>query len=531
MQSKCTYLPYSNTGFSSTIITDYLSGEDALKPFYDFNPNIEGIKAAIGKREFYNTNRQLLVEVLNEQYKNVPLSVKQQENLQQLASKQTFTICTAHQPNIFTGYLYFIYKIIHAVVLAEKLSAELHHYNFVPVYYMGSEDADLEELGHIQVDGQEYKWETKQTGAVGRMKVDRALATLIADISGQLLVHPFGEEIVELMKNSYKEGITIQQATFDFVNSLFGAYGLLILLPDNRLLKNAFVPVMKKELLEQFSHKAVKNTIASFPSKYKVQASGRELNLFYLTDEARERIEKINSQWKITNTKNFFSEGELLDELRNYPERFSPNVILRPLFQETLLPNIAFIGGGGEIAYWLELKGVFEAAQVPYPVLVLRNSFLLVDKESDGLIKKLNLYVDEIFKPAFQLVNELVKKQSNHQLELQKEKAALSDLYRQMGTAAAAVDSTLEPHVQALMKRSLDKIEALEKKMLRAERLKFESQQRQLHKLKQQLFPNSNLQERVENFMLFYAKNGKRFIENIYLHSLGLEQKFAVMNL
>jgi len=538
MQSDCTYLPYSSTGYFSTMVADYIIGENELKPFYDFTATIEGVKAAMAVRKQFATNRSLLVNVLNEQYKHLQLSQKQKDYINLLSNENTFTVCTAHQPNIFTGYLYFIYKIVHAITLAETLTHQLNNCHFVPVYYMGSEDADLEELGQIYLDGKKYEWKTDQEGAVGRMKVDKALVQLIQEISGQLLVHPYGKEMVDLMQRCYKEGVTIQQATFELVNDLFAAYGLLILLPDNRLLKKEFAPVIKRELLEQFSHKAVTETVAAFPSKYKIQAAGRELNMFYLEDDSRERIEMVNSsdnlvgnkQWSIVNREKVFEEQQILNELKELPERFSPNVILRPVFQETILPNIAFIGGGGEIAYWLELKKVFEAVAVPYPVLVVRNSFLLVDQKSNELIKKLNLTTGDLFTPEFELMNELVKRQSSHRLSLDEEKAVLNELYKKIGAVAGVIDKTLEPHTEALLKKALDKIEALEKKIIKAEKRRFEAQQRQLRKLKEQLFPHDNLQERVENFMLLYAKGGRSFIETIYAHSKGLEQEFGVIS-
>jgi len=538
MQSDCTYLPYRSTGYFSALVADYISGADELKPLYDFAAAIDGVKAAVAARKQFVTNRSLLADVFKEQYRNIQLTQKQQAYIRLLSNNNTFTVCTAHQPNIFTGYLYFIYKIVHAIKLAEILTNEIADCEFVPVYYMGSEDADLEELGHIYLDGKKYEWKTDQQGAVGRMKVDKALVQLIHEFSGQLLVHPYGKQIVDLMNRCYKEGVTIQQATFELVNELFATYGLLILLPDNRLLKNEFAPVIKKELLEQFSHTAVAETVAAFPAKYKIQAAGRELNMFYLEDDSRERIEMVNDstslaqhkQWSIVNGEKVFEEQQILNELKEFPERFSPNVILRPVFQETILPNVAFIGGGGEIAYWLELKKVFEAVGVPYPVLVVRNSFLLVDEKSRALIQKLNLTAAELFTPEFEMMNELVKRQSNNQLSLEAEKAAIKQLYTKLGAVAGKVDGTLQKHTEALLNKALDKIDALEKKIVRAEKLKFEAQQRQLHKLKEQLFPHKNLQERVENFMLLYAKSGSAFIETIYTHSLALEQAFAVVN-
>jgi bacillithiol biosynthesis cysteine-adding enzyme BshC len=529
MQSNANCLPYSKTGYFSPIVLDYISGQDELKPFYSNGLSLDGIKTAISERKAVKTDRSLLAGVMNDQYKNVQLSARQQEYLQQLSLENTFTVCTAHQPNIFTGHLYFIYKLLHTVRLAEKLKQEFPGDNFVPIYYMGSEDADLEELGHIFLNGQKYEWTTDQTGAVGRMKVDKALVQMIETISGQLLVWQFGNEIIQLLKACYVLGETIEQATFKFVNGLFADFGLLILLPDNKWLKQAFIPVIEKELLEGFSHKEVLETVSSFPSKYKVQASGRELNLFYLNDGSRERIEVTNDKWSIVNTKTVFSREEILQELHDFPERFSPNVILRPVFQEMILPNIAFIGGGGELAYWLELKKVFEVVGVPYPILVLRNSFLLIEKKEEELLQKLKFSPEDLFKPEAELMNELVKRDSSKQLSLEKEKTQLNEFFDSIKTIAGEVDVTLAKHADALKAKALQKIETLEKKMLKSEKKSFDAQQRQLHKIKSQLFPNNSLQERVENFTSYYAKYGKDFLKTIYENSLSLEQKFVVL--
>jgi len=529
MQSSATYLTYNKTNSFSSLVLDYLDGRDELKIFYQHPPTVEGVKAAMEQRKAFKNHRTLLVDVLKEQYKNISLTEKQQTNLSLLANENTFTICTAHQPNIFTGHLYFIYKILHAVKIAEDLSVKIPDANFVPVYYMGSEDADLEELGHIFINGQKYEWKTDQTGAVGRMKVDKALLQLIELFNGQLTVLPHGQIIVDLMRRCYTLNATIEQATFKLVNELFASFGLLILLPDSSILKQAFVPVMEKELLEGFSHKAVEATVAILPPAYKAQASGREINLFYLMDNSRERIELVNGQWSIVNSEKIFSQEGILKELHEYPERFSPNVILRPVFQETILPGVVFIGGGGEIAYWMELKKVFEAADVPYPILVLRNSFVLIEKNDAAIIRKLQLSYEEIFMTEFDLMNKLVKRDSSVQVTLDEEKDQLLSYYNRLKAIAGAVDATLQPHTEALYTRALKKINELEKKLLRAEKKKFDAEQRQLQKMKAHLFPNNNLQERVENMMLFYAKWGDDFLKNLYNHSLSLEQEFGII--
>lgn len=531
MQSSSTYLPCYKTNAFSALVTDYVGGKNDLKNFYAYAPTIDGVKQAIEKCRQFATDRSLLVQVLAEQYKGIVLTQKQQQYLSALSNQNCFTVTTAHQPNIFTGHLYFIYKILHAVKLAETLTAQVEDASFVPVYYMGSEDADLDELGHIFVNGQKYEWKTKQTGAVGRMKVDDALIKMLHEVSGQITVLPYGTALMEMMKECYTLNTTIEQATFKLVNKLFAAYGLLVLLPDNALIKRAFSDVIEKELLQNFSHPQVEATVAAFPSQYKVQASGREINLFYLRDNIRERIEWNGDRFTVVNTNYSFTKDEIINELKTNPERFSPNVILRPVLQETILPNIAFIGGGGELAYWMELKKVFEAVDVPYPVLVLRNSFALIEKETNALIEKLQLNDEALFIPAFDLAGMLVKRQTNNQVSLEDEKKQLQLYYQHLATVAAKIDSTLEQHTNALQTKAAKKIEELEKKLMRAEKRKYEAELRQLDKIKLQLFPNNNLQERVENFMSFYAKWGSAFVDAIYQHSLSLEQEFGIIRL
>jgi len=529
MNGNKDHIPYASTGFFSRLVLDYLSKDPGLQPFYAFDANIEGIKKAIVSRIDHPVDRELLVSQLQQQYAGIVLSEKQQTNLNLLTQANCFTITTAHQPNIFTGHLYSVYKILHAIKLADQLKNTLRENDYVPVFYMGSEDADMEELGHIYLFGEKYEWATNQAGAFGRMKVDKNLVALIETIGGRLSVYPFGSALAQLLKSAYHLGNTMEQASFQLINSLFGEYGLLVLLPDRPEWKQAFIPVLKKELEERFSHTAVQSTVSNFPSKYNIQTSGRELNLFFLKDDLRERISFNGSRYEIHNTELSFSVEEMMTMLNEHPEYFSPNVILRPVFQELLLPNIAFIGGGGELAYWLELKKVFEAASVPYPVLVLRNSFLVINKEQEELMQKLKFSATDLFKAEQLLMAELVTRDSKVQLNLDAEKLELQRLYKKVQSVAGGVDASLLRHVAALEAGLLKKLTALEKKMLRAEKRKFEAEQRQLHKLKEQLFPHNSLQERIDNFMPFYAKWGPGFIELLYQQSGALEQEFTVL--
>ena len=541
-----TRLPYRQTGYFSHIILDYLEQAEQLSPFYRHPVSAEGLRQSLEARRAFPTDRASLVQALEEQYAGVlageasatsdasplgasPLGASRVgENIARLAEETTFTVCTAHQPAIFTGHLYFIYKILHTIRLAEWLKEQHPAYHFVPVFYMGSEDADLDELGHIYLGGDKLIWETKQTGAVGRMKT-KGLDKLYYRIEGQLAVQPHGRELIALLKAAYLESPDIQTATFKLLHSLFAEYGLIVLNADKAIFKKQMLSVFEDDLFNQEPTRIVSESIAGLSEHYKIQANPRPINLFYLKDDIRNRIERTPEGFQVVDTPLRFTDDEMRQELQRYPERFSPNVILRGLFQETILPNLAFIGGGGETAYWLELKALFDHYHTPFPVLILRNSFLLVEQQWMEKLRHAGFEIPDLFKGAGELVNELVRRDSENTLSLTAEIAVANNYYERLKSLTRPVDPTLEQHVEALQARALEPIKTLEKKLLKAERRKFSDQQRQLAALKAALFPHDDLQERVENFMPWYAVSGPAFIRALYEQSPVLEQEFQVL--
>ncbi|HSK13517.1 MAG TPA: bacillithiol biosynthesis BshC, partial [Phnomibacter sp.] len=305
-----TYLPYHLTGAFSKLVRDLLSGAQALRPFYQHEVSWKGLEAAMQARDAFDTPRALLHQVLMDQYEGLTLTTLQQQHLEALKHAGSYTIVTAHQPNIFTGPLYFIYKILHAIRLADNLQQQYPHKKFVPVYYMGSEDADLDELGHIYINGEKLAWDTDQAGAVGRMHT-KGLKAIADRLKGQFGNLPHGEAMVQMIEEAYLRSANIQQATLKLVHQLFASFGLLVIIPDDARVKRAFAPVMKRELLEQFSSKIVQQTIDRLGEHYKVQAAGRDINLFYLFDDGRrERIEKRGGRYHVLFSDLHLSEAE-----------------------------------------------------------------------------------------------------------------------------------------------------------------------------------------------------------------------------
>jgi bacillithiol biosynthesis cysteine-adding enzyme BshC len=528
MDCNISTLPYEKTGYFSSIVTDYLKQAEPLRPFYQHLPTVKGFKDAMEARKGIVNHRQLLSSELEMQYAGISTSQKVRDNIQLLLKENTFTVTTAHQPAIFTGTLYFIYKIIHTIKVSEFLKQQFPESDFIPVFYMGSEDADLDELGKIYLNAEKIVWDTKQTGAVGRMNT-KGLEKIIARVEGEMAVLPFGHQLVQLLKEVYLNSPDIQTATLKLIDTLFAEHGLVVLIPDNPNLKRVMVDVFKDDLFKQLPSTIVGKTIEQLSGHYKVQATPRQINLFYLKDDIRERIEQQGDTWKVVGQPIVFTKAELLKELEEFPDRFSPNVILRGLFQETILPNIAFIGGGGELAYWLELKNLFAHYRVPYPSIILRNSFLIVERKWKARIAKLGFRTTDFFKPKQELLTALVNRHKNGELKLVQELTEMEHLYRQLKDKAIHIDKSLEQHIEALQARSIKPLQELEKKMLRAEKRKYVDEERQIHSIKTALFPFDGLQERIENFMPYYAKWGIDFIGQLYKYSFTTEQLFVLL--
>ena len=544
MKFNATQIPYRATGLFSNLVNDYMESKGTAQSFVEYNATIDGYKKAIEQRASFSTNRKVLVEVLQNQYTQLTKEVSGSsalnnkesfklvnDNVHLLLKENTFTVTTAHQPNIFTGPLYFIYKIVHAIQLAAELKKQFPQHNFVPVYYMGSEDADLQEVGSYNLAGEAYQWNTKQKGAIGRMKVDDELIQLLQNLEGYWSVKPLGKEALEVLKQAYQKGKTISEATLTLVHGYFGRYGLVVIQPDNASLKSLFVDVMEKELRTGFSQKAIGPTKEKLASNYHVQSDGRDLNLFYLKENSRARIEKQGSTYTIVDTDIRFTEEEIVKELHANPERFSPNVILRGVYQETILPGVAFIGGGGELAYWMELKNVFNEVKVHYPILQLRNSFMFMNEKQTAHWNSLGFTLEHLFKPVLELELGYIKNQTKENLALTNHIASLNDLYTSIQQDVIKIDTSLGDHAKNLSIQAQKKLALLEKKMIRAEKRKQQTSIDRIQAIKGSLFPRNSLQERVENFAEWVGDYGWDWVEAIMQHSTTLNPSFTIITI
>lgn len=526
------HIPFASTGYFSKLICDYLDKKPELSEFYGNFPDVAGFKHQIESKKmaFSAKSRQLLSNALKNQYKNTDVCEATNQNIALLSDVNTFTVTTGHQLNIFTGPLYFLYKIVTAINLANKLKKEFPQQNFVPVYWMATEDHDFEEIQYFNVNNTRISWNRESSGAVGRLKTD-GLEAVYHEFSDLLGTSQNADALSKLFKNAYLNNENLAEATRYLVNALFGAYGLVIIDGDDATLKKSLSPFVKEELFQNTSFKLVSETNRKLAAEYKIQVNPREINLFYLKDALRERIIFENNLFKVNNTDIAFSESDMLKEVDAHPERFSPNVILRPLYQEIVLPNLAYIGGGGELAYWFQLKDFFHAVTIPFPILVLRNSVLMATKKQLHKMEKLNISIPEIFCRQETLITKVIRELSEIDIDFSRQKNHLQQQFKDLRVLAKKTDATFLGAVNAQEKKQLNGLDNLEKRLLKAQKRKLSDVVNRIVEVQNELFPKQSLQERNQNFSAFYEAIGDDLIPMLLKNTDPLKFEFTVIEL
>ncbi len=491
------HLELAATGRFSPLFLDYLNKKAELRPFYGEFPEIKNFKKVIRDRKFNAESRKTLVEALHRQYHGIELSRPVSGNIDALLSSSTFTITTGHQLNLCTGPLYFIYKIVTAINMAKVLKTHYPEYNFVPVYWMATEDHDFEEINHFRLFGKTLEWQSDQSGPVGRMNT-QSCDSLLAGIP----------EIPDFIKSAYAQSENLTEATRKLVDHLFSDYGLVIIDGDDAALKSMFSSIMLDDLTNHNAYRLSSGATGALEQMgYKGQVYPREINLFYMADGLRNRIEEANGQYTVINTDLTFDEPALKKLLSQSPEKLSPNVILRPLYQESILPNLAYIGGPAEVAYWLQLKPVFEYYQIPFPIVVPRLFAMIIPKAILKKIDKLGLDDQDLFGTFMELKEKILQRDSANLYDLTDEIAALKNLFESIKHKAVAVDKTLEALVMGEYKNVEKSVDHLAKRIKKAEEQRHEIVLTQLQGVLDKLFPGGNLQERQDNFLNFYLNN------------------------
>jgi len=487
---------FEDAGCFTPFFLDYINQDEKVEPLVgDFfsKENFKNIEL-----EF--SHRDVLVNSLKNQYKSVDITPP--DNIEHLLDDRTYTVTTGHQLSLFTGPLYFHYKIMSTIKLADSLSTEKR--KVVPIFWMATEDHDFEEINHFHFKEETFQWNSMQKGAVGEFSLD--------DMDDFLKSLP---EEFEWMKSFYQESTSLVDATRKIVHHLYGKKGLVILDANRPELKRLFLPIIKEELQLQTSFNEVLNTNKHLHEQnYKVQVNPREINLFYKSPGIRERILKTEIGYEVNNTDLSWTTNEFYDLIEKTPEVISPNVILRPVYQQTILPNLAYVGGPGELIYWLQLKSTHEVFGVHFPILVPRDHLLFLEKPDLRKINKLGLCSEDLFSDLAELNKTLIL-DSSHNVDVSMRKESVFSVLDKLQKDISEVDVTLNDFMEAEKKRFEKNFLRIKKKINKAISRKEHDKLSSLNVLMSRVQPNGTLQERRSNFLNYHLLNPS-VLDDIY---------------
>ncbi len=501
-------IPYKNTNQFSNLVIDYQKHDKSLKEFINYFPDIDNFQKQIHQKKKYPVNRDVLVDVLEKQNASIDLTNLSVKNLKSLRSENTFTITTGHQLCLFTGPLLLFYKIISSINLSEKLQSRYPNYKFVPVFWMATEDHDFEEINSINLFGEELVWSSKQRGSVGSMSLDGIEEVLIR-MESILVNSNNAKKLMRLFRSAYMGHNNLADATRYLINELFGQYGLLIIDGNERVFKQNFLPQIKKDVYHKGFIDVIRLCSNKIGERYHVQAYARDINFFDLSNNNRVLIKKSDEFYNLS------------------AEEFSPNVLLRTLYQESILPNIGIIGGPSEIAYWLQVFNAFKQEDIPYPIIVQRNCVLIMRQLQLKKIESLGLNVNDFFDDLDSIYKKYLLNKDASKISLNDERVLIRKIYSDI--LDKNNDKGLNDNINAELKRQLKVLDKIELRLVRSAKERESISIIQIKKIKNQLFPNNMLQERYNNFIPFYLEHGDNFIKILKNNLDPLDPNFVVL--
>ncbi len=530
MDIRADYLDFDHAGVFSERDVAFAKMDSRILKHIPYRPDMSSLIEAAAKRKNHSVDRSRLCEVLADQYADIDHNASQLEAISQLRNEDSFTIVTAHQPSLALGPLYFVYKTMSAIKLARMVSAEAD-VHVVPVFVIGGEDHDFEEIASVHLFNQTITWDNQgQSGAVGRMQLHglKEVYDQLTDLLGDRESAIALKEILQEWLDTQDYGRAVQR----ILHRLFGHLGLIVLRMDDARLKKLFVPAIKKELLEQVSQELVLSTQAALATDgFGAQAYPREINFFYHHAGGRDRIIREDDHYHVLNSDISWTRDEMIAHIEEHAEHFSPNVVMRPIYQEVVLPNIAYVGGGGELAYWTERQSQFEAFDAFFPVLIRRDSFLLLDDKSQSQMQEYDLSIGALTQDLSNLVSQFVNDQKPEDYNLDYAPQVVSDLYDKIIAQVKPLDEPLSRSIEAEKVKALKSIDGIDKRFTRSYKQKQDVVINRIKKLRGKVLPHDKLQERYESFIPSYLKYGSRFFDILLEHADPLDMRLKVLNL
>lgn len=526
------FISFNEIPENTKLFLDYLNNFEKVQKFYKYNfrdkesfsSKFQQLKES--PREF----RTELSTIINSQYKDFTPSSKTLKNISLLKNKETLAIVTGQQLGILGGPMYTFYKIITAIKLASHLSERYDDYHFVPVFWLEGDDHDFDEVRTINAvndnneivkisytDGELE--EDINRGSVGHLKFKDTIANFLKEFETQLRDTEFKTQLMENFRNFYKEDKTFKDSFRELLFWMFDQYGLVIFDPQDAKVKELLKPIFKKEVSDFRSHtENLVNTSAKLEELYHAQVKIRPINLFYNYDEGRYIIEPFENEFRLKGKRKKFLIDELVNLIDSEPEKFSPNVLLRPVCQDYLLPTAFYIGGPSEIAYFAQILPLYEFYNVDPAIIYPRSSATIVEKSIKTILDKYELEITDLFTDPNKLKNQIINNVSENNLEniFKGSKNKIDLVFDELKEKLFEIDKTLGEVNTKYRIKVLTYIDELNAKATEAQKKRYEITLRQIDKASLILYPNLNLQERELSFFQFANKYSVDILKKIY---------------
>jgi bacillithiol biosynthesis cysteine-adding enzyme BshC len=507
-------IPLFNSFYKHPILLDLFEKDSNMSSFHNGTDLSYMNHDFFAKRDLSKENREILFDLISQQYLDCELTPP--ENLEALKNKGVFTVTTGHQLCVFGGPQYFIHKIVSVLKMVENLKSKFQDFDFIPIFWMASEDHDFQEISSLNIFSKNLSIDKEDGLGVGHLNPE--------------IFMPILESLKDLFKNDARfnnlESIfsaSLRQknwanATRYWISKIFEKENLVVLDADDSKLKKLFIPTIKKELEEQFIYNSVSETNKNLSALgYEPKINPRMLNLFFFGDKKRHRIIFENNIFKIGERN--LNLKEVLNLLNSSPEKFSPNVLMRPLYQENLLPNLAYIGGPSELVYWTQLKKSFDLANLNFPILILRDHFHWMTEKSYKKWKSLGFSDNDLANDPDTLIKNTLLSSNNEILDFNSENELLIELSRILLAKAQSIETTLIPSVNGSLKGMKSNLDKVRNKFLQALKRKEEFKKTQLSKISSQLHDNGTLAERKDSFIPMYVRSEKDYVKTLKTYS------------
>ncbi|MFA7287852.1 MAG: bacillithiol biosynthesis cysteine-adding enzyme BshC [Melioribacteraceae bacterium] len=525
------FVNFSDIPGSQNLFLDYLHEFDNVNKF--FSKNFRDIDNYADHFKEISTsekcNRQNLIEILKNQYKDYKVSKQTEININLFESKRTLAVVTGQQLGLFGGPLYTIYKTITTIKFALWLKENFEGYNFIPIFWLEGDDHDFDEIRSINIIANDnsikqitYEKETEaglNRGPVASLKLDDSFIELLNELKITLRETEFTKELFSLIENCYYSGVTFNTSMKKLLFSLFDEYGLVIFDPTDAKVKESLKPIFKNEItnLSKSSALLVERS-AELEELYHAQVKVKPINLFYNDGNERLLVEPVEDEFRLKGKRKKFSKEEILDEIDNHPEKFSPNVLLRPICQDTLLPTAFYVAGPSEISYFAQITPLYKLNDLVQPIIYPRASAVIVEKQFANLLSKYNLSYTDLFREEDSLNEKALSKisdfASTHLFDdIEK---VYNNEFDKLNNRIELIDKSLMAVSEKTLSKILQLLNNLKDKTKEAEIRKHDVAIKQLTKMKNNLYPLDNLQERELNFIHFANKYGIDFLKYLF---------------